>query len=80
MSEQENLLFADELAGALRRSRGYICAMKAAGFEMPGGTASVNEARAWLRSHPNFSTTGYYKKSKPGGAVPVASLDVNFLS
>ncbi len=62
MSNPDDLLYADELAEALRRGRCYIYAMKAAGFEMPGGTATVNEARAWLRAHPNFSTTGYYKK------------------
>lgn len=75
----ENLLFADELAEALRRSRCYIYAMKKAGFAMPGGTATVAEAREWLRAHPNFSTTNYYKKSTVElGTVPVASLDVNF--
>jgi hypothetical protein len=62
MINPDDLLYADELAEAMRRSRCYIYAMKAAGFEMPGRTATVNEARAWLRSHTNFSTTGYYKK------------------
>ena len=80
MSNPDDLLYADELAEALRRGRCYIYAMKAAGFEMPGGTATVNEARTWLRAHPNFSTTGYYKKSKNIGTVPVTSLDVNFSS
>lgn len=74
-----NLLFADELADALRRSRCYIYAMKKSGFAMPGGTATVAEAREWLRAHPNFSTTNYLKKtSGDAGAVPVATLDVDF--
>ena len=77
MSDFKKLLYADELAEALRRSRGYICAMKSAGFLMPGGTASVEEARAWLREHPNFSTTAYYAKSKRP-ACPVKELEVSF--
>lgn len=46
------LLTTKELAAALKRSRGYVQAMKARGFPMPGGTATVEEARAWLARHP----------------------------
>jgi hypothetical protein len=46
------LLTTKELAFALKRSRSYVQAMKARGFPMPGGTATVAEARAWLASHP----------------------------
>jgi hypothetical protein len=28
--------------------------MKKAGFRMPGGTATVEEAKAWLIAHPDF--------------------------
>lgn len=73
----EHLLYADELADALRRSRGYIYAMKKAGFEMPGGTATVGEARAWLRAHPGFTTSAYFKKST---YTPAAIVEVDFSS
>jgi hypothetical protein len=46
------LLTTKELASALGRSRSYICAMKARGFPMPGGTATIEEARAWLSANP----------------------------
>lgn len=42
------------LAKKLGMSRTYLWAMRRAGFEMPGGRATVEEARAWLRSHPDF--------------------------
>lgn len=65
------LFRADELAEELDKGRSYVYAMKAAGFVMPGGTATLEEARAWLRDNPNFSSTGYFKKNepKPKGAV-----------
>lgn len=46
------LLTIKELAAALKKSRSYIQAMKRRGFQMPGGVATIDEARAWLRSHP----------------------------
>ena len=75
MSESEKLLYPDELADALRRGRCYIYAMKKCGFSMPGGTATLAEARDWLRQNPNFKTTNYFKKSE---VETVASLDVDF--
>ncbi len=47
-----HLLTAKELAAALRRHLNYVDAMKRAGFLMPGGTATVDEARAWLARNP----------------------------
>jgi len=46
------LLTLKELALSLRRSRGYISAMKSRGFIMPGGTATLAEARSWLARNP----------------------------
>lgn len=49
---QERLLTAKELAGELRRGYRFVMAMRARGFPMPGGTATLGEARAWLRRNP----------------------------
>ena len=62
MSENRQYLTASELAWELRRSVWYVYGMKKAGFIMPGGTATVEEAKEWLRSHPNFSA----RKAKMG--------------
>ena len=56
------LLLTKELALRLGRSRSYVQAMKARGFPMPGGTATLDEAKAWLAANPQprarrFSTT-----------------------
>lgn len=48
----ETLLNAKELAEALRRSPRYVGEMKRKGFQMPGGTATLREARAWLARNP----------------------------
>jgi hypothetical protein len=46
------MLSIKELAAALGRTREYISAMKRHGFMMPGGRATVAEARAWLARNP----------------------------
>jgi hypothetical protein len=46
------LLTGKQLAAALGRERTYISAMKRRGFEMPGGLATVAEAREWLARNP----------------------------
>lgn len=46
------LLTPKELGSELRRTAHYIYAMKKQGFKMPGGTATITEARHWLRRHP----------------------------
>jgi len=50
--------------------------MKKAGFTLPGGTATVAEARAWLRANPNFSCTDYVKGR--ASATEFKSIRVNF--
>lgn len=72
-----DLLYIKELAAALRKSRTYVHAMKKAGFSMPGGTATLEEARAWLRANPSFSCTAY-AKGEAQAAPGLRSLDVNF--
>lgn len=59
----EELLFPEELAAALRRSRTYVFAMKRAGFEMPGGSATLTEAREWLRENPGFRSNWKYRNN-----------------
>lgn len=73
-----DLLYADELAEGLRRGRGYVYAMKKHGFQMPGGTATLGDARTWLRERPTFSTTGYYAKSAERVVEPIAPISVSF--
>lgn len=46
------LMTRKELALALRRSVRFVDYMKAKGFMMPGGMATVAEARAWLARNP----------------------------
>ncbi len=53
-------LTTKELAYALGHSRGWVCAMKAAGFRMRNGVATVAEARAWLAANPDFSWHSVY--------------------
>lgn len=53
-------LTTKELAFALGHSRGWVCAMKATGFRMHGGLATVAEARAWLAANPDFSWSRVY--------------------
>ncbi len=50
--DHNQLLSIKELADALRRNRRYITAMRARGFAMPGGLATLGEARAWLARNP----------------------------
>lgn len=43
---------AKELASMMGRHITYVYAMKARGFLMPGGRASLSEARGWLVRNP----------------------------
>lgn len=52
MGNEHDLLTACELAAKLKRSVGYIYAMKRNGFVMPGGLASISQALAWLARNP----------------------------
>jgi len=45
------------LAEALGVKPFFISGMVAAGFPMPGRTATVKEAQKWLQAHPDFVAT-----------------------
>lgn len=47
-----DLLTIKELAARLGRNRTYVQAMKRRGFQMPGGVATVAEARRFLARNP----------------------------
>lgn len=49
----DRLLSAKELADAFGRHVNWVYAMVADGFSMPGGRATVWEAREWLSVHPH---------------------------
>lgn len=51
---KDELLTTKELAFALKRHRNYISEMKRAGFAMPGGRATLAEARAWFTANPRW--------------------------
>jgi hypothetical protein len=44
----EPLLGCKELACELGRAVGYVYDMRASGFQMPGGKATIGEARSFL--------------------------------
>jgi hypothetical protein len=48
----DRLFTVKELAGELKRSRRFVTWMRQRGFQMPGGTATLAEARDWLRANP----------------------------
>lgn len=51
---------ASKLALALGRSRWYISAMKAGGYQFRYGTlTTVAHALAWLEQHPEFRSQEY---------------------
>lgn len=47
------LLSAKELAGELRKNVSYVYAMKAAGFPLVAGLATLASALDWLTAHPH---------------------------
>ncbi len=58
------LLVAKEMADALRKSRRYVVYMMQRGFKMPGGMATIEEARAWLARNPSPSRPSTNKKKE----------------
>ena len=54
------------LASQLKRSPGYVAAMKAAGYKYTHGTRTlVSDALKWLSENPDFRVTGY-RRNLPG--------------
>lgn len=66
-----DLLSIKELAFALGRGRTYVFAMKVRGFRMPGGRATLAEARVWLATHPKprASRANTEVRQAPAGAL-----------
>jgi len=50
---QEKLLTRKELASELKKTRCYVSMMCRMGFQMPGGTATLKEARDFLIRNPS---------------------------
>jgi len=50
---QAELHTVKELAGLLKRATSYVYAMRAQGFRMPGGRATLAQALQWLEENPN---------------------------
>lgn len=70
----EKLLNTNELAHALGRCRGYVAAMKKAGYQFSHGMlTTVDHAYDWLNEHPHFRSTRYFL----GGSKPDVSPDLN---
>jgi hypothetical protein len=47
------LLTVKELASVLKRAPGYVYAMRARGFSMPGNRTTVEIALRWLEANPH---------------------------
>lgn len=60
MNNDQKLMTGKELAAALGRERTYVSAMKRRGFVMPGGQATLAEARAWLARNPPPRSKFYF--------------------
>lgn len=67
-------LTVKELAAGLNRSAWYVYGMRKAGFRMPGGTASIEEAREWLRHHPHFRAKDSFGNNAREKSSPVRVL------
>lgn len=52
IERDSRLLTVSELARELRRSHGYVYAMRRRGFVMPADLATLGDALAWLRANP----------------------------
>lgn len=60
---REELLTVKQLASRLGRHRNYVTAMRSRGFIMPGGLATLSEARAWLARNPAPRSRGKFSAS-----------------
>lgn len=60
MTDLDELHDVKGLARELKRDPSYVYSMKADGFKMPGGRASVRQAMTWLANRPNFTQKGVY--------------------
>ena len=56
-------LAVKELADVLGRSESYVYAMINDGFSLPAGRQTPAAAIAYLEAHPQFRSTGYFRKA-----------------
>lgn len=54
VSDGDELQDRKGLADGIKRNPYYVGAMVRDGFPMPGGRATINEARTWLVNNPDF--------------------------
>lgn len=64
MDTREKRMTAKELAYELRKSVNYVYGMRACGFSMPGGTATLSAAVEWLQEHLGFTTRQAWPRGK----------------
>jgi hypothetical protein len=68
-SLESELLTCKELASALGRGVCYVYDMRAMGFAMPGGKATLDEARSFLaRNHAPSRVRNFRKDRNRGNA------------
>ena len=63
------------LAAALGVTPVFVKRMKWAGFQMPGGVATVQWALAWLKANPEFRQRDWTKPRRDGGHQPLLAAD-----
>jgi hypothetical protein len=60
MSEDKIPVNTTDLAGAIKRSRSYVQAMRQGGYLFTHGNRTlVADALKWLRKNPDFRSTSY---------------------
>ena len=64
-----------QLAFALGVTPVFIKRMKWAGFEMPGGVATVQWALAWLKANPEFRQRDWTKPRRDAARQPLSVAD-----
>ena len=63
IDRDEELLTRKQLEQALKRSHVFIQQMVNTGFPMPGGRATLSEARRWLHAHGWSFGVSYIRKN-----------------
>lgn len=63
--DSDKLLNLKTLAGELGVGYSFTRAMRKAGLQTPGGRTTLNDARRWLRSHPEFRVSTYLHRKTP---------------
>jgi hypothetical protein len=64
-----------KLAAALGVTPVFIKRMKWAGFQMPGGVATVQWALAWLKANPEFRQRDWTKPRRDGARQLLSAAD-----